>query len=158
MLTAGTISRVAGPFLLAKGMAGSRMYELVRVGEADVIGEIIRLEGETAAIQAYEETAGIKPGEKVVGTGKPLSVELGPGLIGQIYDGIQRPLPVIQDLVGPRIRRGVTPPALDRKKRWHFQQWFHEYDETIEPWLEQFSSVFESLMRILALLRVTMRL
>ena len=88
------------------------MYELVRVGDADVIGEIIRLEGETAAIQAYEETVGIKPGEKVVSTGKPLSVELGPGLIGQIYDGIQRLLPVIQDLVGPRIQRGVTPPAL----------------------------------------------
>jgi len=121
LLRAGTIFRVAGPFLLAKGMAGSRMYELVRVGEAGVIGEIIRLEGETASIQAYEETAGIKPGEKVVGTGKPLSVELGPGLIGQIYDGIQRPLPVIQDLVGPLIRRGVTPPALDREKRWCFQ-------------------------------------
>ena len=97
------------------------MYELVRVGEAGVIGEIIRLEGETAAIQAYEETTGIKPGEKVEGTGKPLSAELGPGLIGQIYDGIQRPLPVIQELVGPRIRRGVTPPALDRKKKWRFQ-------------------------------------
>ncbi|UCH69862.1 MAG: V-type ATP synthase subunit A, partial [Candidatus Bathyarchaeota archaeon] len=115
MLRTGKISRVAGPFLLAKGMAGSRMYELVRVGEAGVIGEIIRLEGETAAIQAYEETAGIKPGEKVEGTGKPLSAELGPGLIGQIYDGILRPLPVIQDLVGPRIQRGVSPPALDRK-------------------------------------------
>lgn len=121
MLRIGTIFRVAGPFLLAKGMAGSRMHELVRVGEAGVIGEIIRLEGETAAIQAYEETAGIKPGEKVEGTGKPLSAELGPGLIGQIYDGIQRPLPVIQELVGPRIQRGVTPPALDRKKKWHFQ-------------------------------------
>ncbi|UCD26158.1 MAG: V-type ATP synthase subunit A, partial [Candidatus Bathyarchaeota archaeon] len=121
MSRGGTIFRVAGPFLLAKGMAGSRMYELVRVGEAGVIGEIIRLEGETAAIQAYEETAGMKPGEKVVGTGKPLSVELGPGLIGQIYDGIQRPLPVIENLIGPRIRRGVIPPALDRKKKWCFR-------------------------------------
>ncbi|UCE15917.1 MAG: V-type ATP synthase subunit A, partial [Candidatus Bathyarchaeota archaeon] len=121
MTKAGTIFRVAGPFLLAKRMAGSRMHELVRVGEAGVIGEIIRLEGETAAIQAYEETVGIKPGEKVEGTGKPLSAELGPGLIGQIYDGIQRPLPIIQDLVGPRIQRGATPPALDRKKKWHFQ-------------------------------------
>jgi V/A-type H+-transporting ATPase subunit A len=102
-------------------MAGSQMYELVRIGEAGVIGEIIRLEGKTAAIQAYEETAGMKPGEKVVGTGKPLSVELGPGLLGQIYDGIQRPLPIIQDLIGPRIRRGVIPQALDRKKRWCFQ-------------------------------------
>ncbi|UCE28514.1 MAG: V-type ATP synthase subunit A [Candidatus Bathyarchaeota archaeon] len=121
MSSVGTISRVAGPFLLAKGMAGSRMYELVRVGEAGVIGEIVRLDGEKAAIQAYEETIGIKPGEKVVGTGKPLSVELGPGLVGQIYDGIQRPLSVIQDLIGPRIRRGVAPPALDHKKKWSFQ-------------------------------------
>jgi V/A-type H+-transporting ATPase subunit A len=96
------------------------MYELVRVGEARIIGEVIRLEGKTAAIQAYEETAGIKTGEKVEGTGKPLSVELGPGLIKQVYDGIQRPLPVIQDLSGSRLERGVIPPALDRKKRWHF--------------------------------------
>jgi V/A-type H+-transporting ATPase subunit A len=96
------------------------MYELVRVGEARIIGEVIRLEGKTAAIQAYEETAGIKTGEKVEGTGKPLSVELGPGLIKQVYDGIQRPLPVIQDLSGSRLERGVIPPALDRKKKWHF--------------------------------------
>jgi len=96
------------------------MYELVRVGEAGIIGEIIRLEGQNAAIQAYEETTGIKTGEKVEGTGKPLSVELGPGLIKQVYDGIQRPLPVIQDLIGSRIERGIIPPALDRKKRWHF--------------------------------------
>ncbi|NWG10979.1 V-type ATP synthase subunit A [Candidatus Bathyarchaeota archaeon] len=121
MSKAGTIFRVAGPFLLAKGMIGSRMYELVTTGEAGVIGEIIRLEGETAAIQAYEETAGIKPGEKVVGTGKPLSVELGPGLMGQIYDGIQRPLTSLEKLVGSRIQRGVIPPALDQKKKWHFQ-------------------------------------
>ncbi|UCG45235.1 MAG: V-type ATP synthase subunit A [Candidatus Bathyarchaeota archaeon] len=120
MSSVGTISRVAGPFLIARGMGGSRMYELVKVGEVGLIGEIVRLDGERAAIQAYEETVGIKPGEKVVGTGKPLSVELGPGLIGQIYDGIQRPLSVIQDMIGPRIRRGVTPPALDRKKKWVF--------------------------------------
>jgi V/A-type H+-transporting ATPase subunit A len=119
-LSRGTIFRVAGPFVIAKGMSGSRMYELVRVGEAGIIGEVIRLEGKTAAIQAYEETAGIKTGEKVEGTGKPLSVELGPGLIKQVYDGIQRPLPVIQDLSGSRIERGVIPPALDQKKRWHF--------------------------------------
>ncbi len=119
-MSRGTIFRVAGPFVIAKGMSGSRMYELVRVGEAGIIGEVIRLEGNTAAIQAYEETTGIKTGEKVEGTGKPLSVELGPGLIKQVYDGIQRPLPVIQDLCGSRIKRGVIPPALDRKKRWHF--------------------------------------
>jgi V/A-type H+-transporting ATPase subunit A len=116
----GTIHRIAGPFIIAKNMSGSRMYELVRVGDAGIIGEIIRLEGKNAAIQAYEETTGIRIGEKVEGTGKPLSVELGPGLITQVYDGIQRPLPVIQDLIGSRIERGIIPPALDRKKRWHF--------------------------------------
>ena len=121
MSRVGTVFRVAGPFIIAKGMSGSRMYELVKVGIAGIIGEVIRLEGETVAIQAYEETAGIKTGERVEGTGKSLSVELGPGLIGQIYDGIQRPLPAIQKLIGPRIRRGVIPPALDREKRWHFQ-------------------------------------
>ena len=119
-LSKGTIFRVAGPFIIAKDLSGSRMYELVRVGEAGIIGEIIGLEGQKVAIQAYEETTGIKTGEKVEGTGKPLSVELGPGLISQIYDGIQRPLPVIQDLIGDRIERGVIPPALDRKKQWHF--------------------------------------
>ena len=116
----GTIYRVAGPFIIARGMSGSRMYELVRVGDAGIIGEIIRLDGQNAAIQAYEETTGIKTGEKVEGTGKPLSVELGPGLLTQIYDGIQRPLPVIQKLSGARIERGIIPPALDRKKLWHF--------------------------------------
>ena len=117
----GTVSRVAGPFILAKGMRGSHMFELVRVGEFEVMGEIIRLQGDMASIQAYEDTTGIKPGEKVVGTGKPLSVELGPGLIGQIYDGIQRPLPVIEKLIGPRIKRGMAPKALDRNKKWHFR-------------------------------------
>ncbi len=116
----GTIYRVAGPFIIARGMSDSRMYEMVRVGEAGIIGEIIRLDGQNVAIQAYEETTGIKTGEKVEGTGKPLSVELGPGLLTQIYDGIQRPLPVIQNLIGSRIERGVIPPALDRKKQWHF--------------------------------------
>ena len=102
-------------------MTGSRMFELVKVGEAGVIGEIIRLEGDVAVIQAYEETEGLKLGEKVIGTGKPLSVELGPGLIGQIFDGIQRPLTVISDTFGPLIQRGVEAPALDRKKKWYFQ-------------------------------------
>lgn len=102
-------------------MTGTRMFELVKVGEAGVIGEIIRLEGDAGVIQAYEETEGIKLGEKVVGTGKLLSVELGPGVIGQIFDGIQRPLPVISDEVGPLIQRGLEVPALDRKKKWYFQ-------------------------------------
>jgi len=102
-------------------MTGARMFELVKVGEVGVIGEIIRLEGDVAVIQAYEETEGIKLGEKVVGTGRPLSVELGPGLIGQIFDGVQRPLPVISDTSGPLIQRGIEAPALDRKKKWYFQ-------------------------------------
>lgn len=127
----GTIHRIAGPFIMAKNMPNSFMYELVRVGDAGIIGEIIRLEGNNAAIQAYEETIGIKTGEKVQGTGKPLSVELGPGLIKQVYDGIQRPLPVIQDLIGSRIERGVIPPALDRKKKWQFIPTIKEGDQVL---------------------------
>src|SRR3989337_3342656 len=117
----GTISRIAGSFVTAKNMTSTRMFELVKVGEVGVIGEIIRLEGDAGVIQAYEETEGIKLGEKVVGTGRPLSVELGPGLIGQIFDGVQRPLTVISDTTGPLIQRGIEAPALDRKKKWYFQ-------------------------------------
>ena len=116
----GRVFRVAGPFIIAKDMSGARMHELVKVGDAGILGEVIRLEGETAAIQAHEETTGIRTGEKVEGTGKPLSVELGPGLMGQIYDGIQRPLPRIQEQFGAFLQRGVVPPALDRKRRWSF--------------------------------------
>ena len=96
------------------------MYELVKVGNAGLIGEIIRVEGERATVQVYEETVGIKPGEHVERTGKPLSVELGPGMINQIYDGIQRPLPTLREIAGTFIARGVTSPALDRKKTWRF--------------------------------------
>src|SRR4030066_1380734 len=99
-IIAGIVSRISGSFVTAKHMTGTRMFELVKVGEAGVIGEIIRLEGDSSIIQAYEETEGIKLGEKVVGTGRLLSVELGPGIIGQIFDGVQRPLPVIADAVG----------------------------------------------------------
>jgi len=121
MLAKGIISRVSGPVVIAKNMSKAQMYELVKVGELELIGEIIRLEGDKATIQVYEETSGIKPGEKVEGTGKPLSVELGPGLIGQIYDGVQRPLPSVASLVGPFIKRGVYAPALNRDKKWHFK-------------------------------------
>jgi len=116
----GVLTHIAGPVVTAKKMAGSQMYELVRVGESGLIGEIIRVVGDTATIQVYEETSGIKPGETVEGTGKPLSVELGPGLIGQIYDGIQRPLPTLQTLVGEFIKRGVSAPPLPKDKRWSF--------------------------------------
>ncbi|HUU89080.1 MAG TPA: V-type ATP synthase subunit A [Candidatus Glassbacteria bacterium] len=117
----GKVSRIAGSFVTAKDMAGSRMFELVKVGKVGVIGEIIRLKGNVAIIQAYEETEGIKLGEKVFGTGKPLSVELGPGLVGQIFDGIQRPLTVISKMFGPLIQRGVEVPAINRTKKWQFK-------------------------------------
>jgi V/A-type H+-transporting ATPase subunit A len=120
-LRIGEIIRIAGPVVTARNMTGSQMYELVKVGDVGLIGEIIRIEGDRATIQVYEETTGIKPGEKVEGTGKPLSVELGPGLIGQTYDGIQRPLPALQELVGYFVRRGVSAPALDRSKKWVFK-------------------------------------
>ena len=97
------------------------MFELVKVGKAGVIGEIIRLEGNVAVIQAYEETEGIRLGEDVFGTGKPLSVELGPGLIGQIFDGVQRPLTLISDMYGPLIKRGAEALALNRQKKWDFK-------------------------------------
>ena len=119
--TIGTLSRIVGSFVTAKGLPNAKMFELVKVGEAGIIGEIIRISGNTTTIQAYEETEGLKLGEKVIGTGKLLSVELGPGLMGQILDGIQRPLPLIAEKFGPWIERGIEVPAIDRNKRWQFQ-------------------------------------
>ncbi|WP_457751465.1 ATP synthase subunit A [Thermococcus sp.] len=116
----GKIIRVTGPLVVADEMKGSKMYEMVRVGEMGLIGEIIRLEGDKTVIQVYEETAGIKPGEPVEGTGASLSVELGPGLLTAMYDGIQRPLEVLRELSGDFIARGLTAPALPRDKKWHF--------------------------------------
>src|SRR5256712_8495251 len=116
----GKVSRVACPVIVARDMLGSQMYEVVRVGEQGLIGEIIRIEEDKATVQVYEETAGIRPGEVVERTGKPLSVELGPGITGQIYDGIQRPLTVLFEKTGPFVRRGVAPSPLDRGKKWHF--------------------------------------
>ena len=120
MYKPGVIERIIGPVVVARDMLGVQMYELVKVGNAGLIGEIIRVEGERATVQVYEETVGIKPGEHVERTGKPLSVELGPGMINQIYDGIQRPLPTLREIAGTFIARGVTSPALDRKKTWRF--------------------------------------
>ncbi len=116
----GKIVRVAGPVVVADGMKGSEMYEVVKVGEEGLIGEIIGLYGDTATIQVYEETSGIRPGEPVERTGAPLSVMLGPGIISQIYDGIQRPLPELKELTGDFIKRGATAPPLDLNKKWHF--------------------------------------
>ena len=116
----GKVARVAGPVIVAEGMVGAQMYEVVRVGDQGLIGEIIKIDGENATVQVYEETAGLRPGEKVERTGKPLSVELGPGILGQIYDGIQRPLTVLFEKTGPFIKRGLSPAAIDRSKKWHF--------------------------------------
>ena len=117
----GRIVRISGPVIEADGMRGAKMYDVVRVGEENLIGEIIRLNKDNAIIQVYEDTVGLKPGEKVVTTGMPLSVELGPGLLTNIYDGIQRPLPAIMDKTGDFISRGVEAYAIDRKKKWHFK-------------------------------------
>ena len=117
----GKIVRISGPVIEADGMRGAKMYDVVKVGEENLIGEIIRLNEDNAIIQVYEDTNGLKPNEKVVSTNIPLSVELGPGLITNIYDGIQRPLPGIEKKTGDFIERGIDVPAIDRKKKWHFK-------------------------------------
>ena len=119
-MTEGTITKVAGPLVIAEGMRNADMFDVVRVSDKHLIGEIIEMHGDKASIQVYEETAGLGPGEKVVSTGKPLSVELGPGLIGSIFDGIQRPLAEIMKVSGTNLQRGVEVPSLPRDKRWHF--------------------------------------
>jgi len=117
----GRIVKVAGPVVTAEGMTGSRMYDVVRVGKLNLIGEIVELKGELASIQVYEDTVGIGPGEPVTDTHAPLSVELGPGLIESIYDGIQRPLNLLVKKEGEFMSRGSAMPSLDRKKKWHFK-------------------------------------
>jgi len=117
----GKIIRISGPVIEADGMRGAKMYDVVRVGEENLIGEIIRLNMDNAIIQVYEDTNGLKPGEKVISTNMPLSVDLGPGLLTNIYDGIQRPLPAIEKKTGAFIARGVEADAIDRKKKWHFK-------------------------------------
>jgi len=117
----GRILKVSGPLVVAEGMREANMFDVVRVGAKRLIGEIIEMHGDRASIQVYEETAGIGRGDKVVSTGAPLSVELGPGLLANIYDGIQRPLEVMRLKVGSNITRGIDEPALDREKVWHFE-------------------------------------
>ncbi|MEA5065878.1 MAG: V-type ATP synthase subunit A, partial [Eubacteriales bacterium] len=117
----GIITKVAGPLIVAEHMADATMYDVVRVSEHGLIGEIIELRGDRASIQVYEETAGLGPGEPVVSTGAPLSVELGPGLIESIFDGIQRPLTAIRAKAGDRITRGVRVNSLDRERLWVFE-------------------------------------
>jgi len=116
----GTITKVAGPLVIAEGMREANMFDVVRVSEQHLIGEIIEMHGDKASIQVYEETAGLGPGEEVISTGKPLSVELGPGLIGSIFDGIQRPLAEIMRISGTNLQRGVEVASLSREKKWHF--------------------------------------
>ncbi len=116
----GRIIKVSGPLVVAEGMAGAKMYDVVRVSDKRLIGEIIEMRGDRASIQVYEETFGLGPGEPVYSTGEPLSVELGPGLISSIYDGIQRPLEKIYEKVGDRIERGVEAHGLDHDRKWSF--------------------------------------
>ena len=117
----GQVNRVNGPVIEAAGVSDAMMLELVRVGEVRLVGEIIKLAGDRAIIQVYEDTTGIAPGDNIFGSGSPLFVELGPGLIGTIYDGIQRPLERILKLSGNFIERGIRTPSLDREKKWLFR-------------------------------------
>jgi V/A-type H+/Na+-transporting ATPase subunit A len=116
----GRLIRIAGPVAVASGLK-AKMYDLVRVGEEGLMGEVIQIDGEKTTIQVYEDTSGVRPGEKVLNTGQPLSVKLGPGLLTSIYDGIQRPLPVLADQMGEYIKRGVFASGLDEKKKWDFK-------------------------------------
>ncbi len=115
----GVIYRVAGPVVTAVGIS-PRMYDVVYVGNENLMGEVIKIVGDQTIIQVYEETSGVKPGEPVTNTGRPLVAELGPGLLSSVYDGIQRPLPLLRDKTGDFIFRGVTAPGLDREKKWEF--------------------------------------
>jgi V/A-type H+-transporting ATPase subunit A len=121
MVATGKIIKVSGPLIVAENMGDCKMYDVVRVGSARLIGEIIELRGDRASIQVYEETSGLGPGDEVFPTGLPLSVELAPGLIESIFDGIQRPLNKIRQKAGDRIERGVDLPALDHDKKWEFK-------------------------------------
>ena len=122
----GIITKVSGPLVVAEGLADANVSDVVRVGSQRLIGEILNMTGDSASIQVYEETSGLGPGAEVVTTGLPLSVELGPGMLENIYDGIQRPLPEIRALTGETISRGVQVAALNREKKW-------EFDPVAEP-------------------------
>ena len=129
MTEVGRIAKIAGPLVVAEDIPGARMYDVVRVGEETLIGEILEIRGNRSSIQVYEETGGLKPGEPVESTYGPLSVELGPGVLGNIYDGIQRPLDLIRARMGDFVTRGVTLEAIDRKKEWDFKPKARKGDE-----------------------------
>jgi len=116
----GTLYRIAGPVVIARGIKAN-MYDVMRVGKENLMGEVIQIDGENVIIQVYEDTSGIKPGEPVINTGKPLSVELGPGLLTSIYDGIQRPLEILRKEQGDYIFRGLEAPGLNQTKKWEFK-------------------------------------
>jgi V/A-type H+-transporting ATPase subunit A len=116
----GEVIRVSGPVVHAGGLRGSKMYDVVRVGEEALTGEVIRLDQDVAVVQVYEDTTGLRTGEIVENTGEPLRVELGPGLLASIYDGVQRPLPLLAERSGDFISRGLTVPGIDHGKRWDF--------------------------------------
>ncbi len=128
----GRIKKISGPLIVAEGLTGVKMNEVVRVGNEKLIGEVVELAGNYASIQVYEETAGLRPDEEVVATGSSLSVELGPGLIGSIFDGIQRPLDVVKEQTGDFISRGVEVFSLDRNKKWKFSP-LVEKGEQVKP-------------------------
>lgn len=130
-MSSGTILKISGPLVVAENMRDANMYDVVRVSDKELIGEIIEMHGDKASIQVYEETSGLSTGEAVVSTGEPLSVELGPGLIGSIYDGIQRPLDDLMEICGNNIERGVRAPALKRDKLWSFVPCVKEGDKVV---------------------------
>src|SRR5512136_410952 len=116
----GFVARISGPVVMAHGMRGSKMYDVVKVGDEKLNGEIIRLDGDEAVVQVYEDTSGLKVGEKVINTETPLSVELSPGLLSSIFDGIQRPLPLLVERSGSFISRGISVPGVNKEKKWDF--------------------------------------
>lgn len=119
-MSTAIVSRISGPVVVATDIEQAQMYDVVRIGELGLLGEIIRLEGNKATIQVYEDTTGLRPGEKIVNTRRPLSIQLGPGLLKSIYDGIQRPLDILRQQSGDFISRGKIIPALDQHKKWEF--------------------------------------
>ena len=119
-MSQGVIVKVAGPLVVAEGLGNAKMFDLVKVGAQGLMGEIIEMRGDRASIQVYEETEGLGPGDPLEATGAPLSVELGPGLLESVYDGVQRPLDVLERIAGSFLARGISAPGLDRDKRWDF--------------------------------------
>ena len=130
-MSTGTIKKVAGPLVIAEGMRDANMFDVVRISSQRLIGEIIEIHGDEASIQVYEETSGLGPGEPVESMGVPMSVELGPGLITSIYDGIQRPLDDIMKISGNNLKRGVEVPSLKRNLKWEFVPTVKVGDEVI---------------------------